>query len=396
MPLNLNPAMAATDVSPVPEAARWVSGVDFPANRPLINVSQAAPVAAPPEPMRRAMADAVLNDQALHLYGPDLGMPELRAEVAAQVSRLYNGSVQAEQVAITSGCNQAFAATIATLAGPGDEVLLPTPWYFNHKMWLDMSSITAVPLPAGANLIPDPEVARGLITDLTRAIVLVTPNNPGGVEYPAPVIAAFRDLAREHGLALLIDETYRDFHSQTGAPHGLFEDPEWQDTVVQLYSFSKAYRLTGHRVGAIVTSASRLAEVEKFIDSVTICPSQVGQFGAVWGMRNLGDWLASERLEILDRRDAMIEGFASLEGEGWRLKGCGAYFAYVEHPFEMPSDVVARRLVEVAGILCLPGTMFTPKGDASGARHLRVAFANIDRAEIGVLVERLRGVTLTD
>ncbi|MBN8211258.1 aminotransferase class I/II-fold pyridoxal phosphate-dependent enzyme, partial [Bacillus sp. NTK071] len=84
----------------------------------------------------------------------------------------------------------------------------------------------------------------------TKAITLVSPNNPGGVEYPPELLAAFADLARRHGIALIVDETYRDFHTQDGPPHGLFADPDWDDTFIHLYSFSKAYRLTGHRVGA--------------------------------------------------------------------------------------------------------------------------------------------------
>jgi aspartate/methionine/tyrosine aminotransferase len=83
------------------------------------------------------------------------------------------------------------------------------------------------------------------------------------VEYPADVLDAFRDLARARGLALIVDETYRDFDSRHsfemgGRPHDLMTDPDWSDTVIQLYSFSKAYRLTGHRVGAIIASAERL------------------------------------------------------------------------------------------------------------------------------------------
>jgi aspartate/methionine/tyrosine aminotransferase len=81
-------------------------------------------------------------------------------------------------------------------------------------------------------------------------------------------------------------------------------DPDWDDTLIHLYSFSKAYRLTGHRVGAMVASEARLAEVEKFLDTVAICPPQVGQIAALWGMRNLGQWLAGERDEILARRAA--------------------------------------------------------------------------------------------
>jgi aspartate/methionine/tyrosine aminotransferase len=140
-------------------------------------------------------------------------------------------------------------------------------------------------------------------------------------------------------------------------------------------------------VGAIVADRTFLAEIEKFLDTVAICPSQLGQIGALWGMQNLGQWVAGERAEILARRAAMVEGFARLEG--WRLLGCGAYFAYVEHPFALPSPEIAQRLVSEAGILMLPGTMFTPEDDPSGQRQMRIAFANVDKAGIGTLIDRL-------
>jgi aspartate/methionine/tyrosine aminotransferase len=383
----LNPAMAATFPPPVMEARRWLDGVVFPPDRPLINVSQAAPVDPPPEGLRQALAEAALNDPAAHLYGPVLGMGELRAEIAAQWSVAYGGQIAADQAAITSGCNQAFTAVMATLAGAGDEVILPTPWYFNHKMWLDMQGVRTVPLATGPGLIPEADAARRLISDRTRAIVLVSPNNPGGAEYPAGTLAAFRDLARSHGLALIVDETYRDFDARSGAPHDLFADPDWADVFIHLYSFSKAYRLTGHRVGAVVASAARLAEVEKFLDTVAICPSQLGQIGALWGMRNLGQWVQGERAGILARRAALTGAFDRLPD--WRLLGCGAYFAYVEHPYALPSPDLARRLVREAGVLMLPGTMFMPGDDPGGARQMRIAFANVDATGIFRMLDRL-------
>ena len=386
----LNPHMAATFPPPVMEARRWLAGVSFPPERPLINISQAAPVDLPPLALRQAIAEAAVNNPEAHLYGPVLGLPALRAEIAAQWSAQYGGQVTESQTAITQGCNQAFCAVMSTLAAAGDEVILPTPWYFNHKMWLDMQGVKTVPLPAGAGLIPEAEAARALITPRTRAIVLVSPNNPGGAEYPSQTLAAFRDLCRAHGLALIVDETYRDFDSRSGAPHDLFTDPDWDDTLIQLYSFSKAYRLTGHRVGAVVASPARLFQIEKFLDSVAICPNQLGQIAALWGMQNLGQWLAGERAEILARRAAMVSGFAALPD--WKLLGCGAYFAYVEHPFAEASDALCKRLVREAGLLMLPGTMFQPEGSAAGARQIRIAFANIDAAGIAETFRRLAEV----
>ncbi|WP_245904206.1 aminotransferase [Roseicyclus mahoneyensis] len=392
----INPTYRRTFPPPVMEARRWIEGKVFAPEKPLIMLSQAAPVDPPPAALARAMADALIENPASHLYGPVLGLPELRAELAAQWSDGYGGMVRPAQVAVTAGCNQAFTAVMSTLAGAGDAVILPLPYYFNHKMWLDMEGVETLALPTGDDLLPDPERAAALITPRTRAIVLISPNNPTGVEYPPALLGAFFDLARTHGIALILDETYRDFHSQPGAPHDLFKDPDWDDTLIHLYSFSKAYRLTGHRVGAIMASEARLAEVEKFLDTVAICPPQVGQIGALWGMRHLGQWLAGERAEILSRRDALVAGFGGLEG--WDLLGCGAYFAYVRHPFAKPSDIVAREMVEACAMLVLPGTMFGPRqtegGTGQAEATLRIAFANADRDGLAEVVGRLATLDL--
>ncbi|WP_136635494.1 aminotransferase [Pseudooceanicola onchidii] len=385
------PRTATTFLPPVMEARRWLNEATLPEGLELINVSQAAPVDPPPEPMRREIARIAMEEPQAHLYGPVLGLPALREEVAQQWLTAYGGAITADHVGITSGCNEAFCAAIATLVAEGDEVLLPVPWYFNHKMALDMMGARAVALPTDAGLFPDVEAAAARITDRTRAIALVSPNNPSGVEYPPELIGAFFDLCQARGIALILDETYRDFHSSQAAPHDLFTRPDWDRTLIQLYSFSKAYRLTGHRVGAILTGTARLSEVEKYLDTVTICPAQLGQYAALWGMRNLQDWLAGEREEILSRGAAIRDGFAPLADRGWILRGAGAYFAYADHPFDAPSDRIAQRLVAEAGILMLPGTMFTPEGDAAGKRQMRIAFANLDTAGIGRLIDRLAG-----
>ena len=386
----INPALAQTLTPPVMAARRWLAQTPLPAGVPLLNLSQAAPVDPPPAALRAEMARLVEADASVHLYGPVMGDPSLRDALAAHMRTLYNGSVDAAQIAITSGCNQAFCAAISSLAGAGDAVIVPTPWYFNHAMWLSQQGIEAVPLSTGPGMLPDPVACARLITPRTRAIVLVTPNNPTGAEYPPALIARMRDLAQARGLALIVDETYRDFLSVETPPHTLFQDSKWDDTLIHLYSFSKAFRLTGHRVGAIAASVARLAQIEKILDTVTICPTGLGQKAALWGLQNLGPWLAEERAEILRRRTRMEAMLATLPG--WELMGCGAYFAYVRHPFAQGSEHVARALLAQTGTLVLPGTMFRPIGDVAGARELRIAFANASLPQIDQLADRLHRV----
>ncbi|MEL6337619.1 MAG: aminotransferase [Pseudomonadota bacterium] len=396
MSLPLNANLAGALAPPVMEARRWVAAAEFPPDRPLLNLSQAAPSLPPPEPMRRALAEAILELPEAHFYGPVLGDTDLREAIAARWSTLYEATVEPFDVAVTSGCNQAFCAAITTLCAPGDAVVMTAPWYFNHKMWLDMAGVETVPFACDDAMLPDLEAARDALTPRTRAILLISPNNPTGVDYPPALIQAFYDLARERGIVLILDETYRDFRRDPARPHGLFAEPDWRAHFIHLYSFSKVYRLTGHRVGAMVTSASRLGEAEKFLDTVTICPSRVGQIGALYGIMHLEDWVAREREEVLARRAVLEDEFASHLPD-WRVKSAGAYFAWVEPPFDIPAHKLARRLVEEQSMLILPGTMFTPKrraGDRGpdpwgGEAALRIAFANADTAGLAEMSRRL-------
>ncbi len=380
---------ANTFASPVVEARRWLQEIDHNRNLTLINVSQAAPTEPPVAALQEAIIDATRSNPAAHLYGPVLGLPALRTEVAARWEILYRGQIFAEQVAITAGCNQAFCAAISLLTNQGDSVILPEPWYFNHVMWLNMQGVDVLALECDEDLLPDPDKCARLLRDNTRAIVLVTPNNPAGVEYPSDLIQAFYALAKSHNTALILDETYRDFRAEINPPHRLFCDPNWPDTLVHLYSFSKAYRLTGHRVGVMIGAEARLQEAEKFLDTVTICPNQLAQLAALWGLQNLGEWLRGEREKLLHRRTQLQENFSDPRLAGWKIKGIGAYFAYIEHPFDLTSTALAQSLLAEKNILILPGSMFRPKCTTLGERELRIAGANLNEALIRELTNRL-------
>lgn len=385
--------------APIKVVQSWLEGLEASPANPLIDVSQAAPALPPPLALREAMAEYLLTTDEAHLYGPILGNTTLRQSLARSWSASYDSDVTLDQIAITSGCNQAFCAAISTLAEDGDEIILVTPWYFNHNMWLEMSGVHVVALHCDETLLPSVETAAALITDKTKAICMVSPNNPCGIEYPDPLLHSFFELAKDAGIHLILDETYKDFHSNPHKPHSLLSKPHWDRTLIQLYSFSKTFRLTGHRVGAVVTSPERIKQIEKFLDTVTICPSQVGQFAADWGLNNLSAWVKDQRNEIATRRQYVEQNAERLGKMGWSLRGCGAYFAYFDHPFDFPSLEVARALVQEAHILCLPEDMFvpTPKPSPESGLYttgLRFAFANVTQEVLENMIQRLEDVRL--
>lgn len=379
----------ATFFPPILESKTWAQNTPLPSHLPLLDFSQAAPSTPPPAPMLEALAQAVRDQPDIHLYGSVLGTTALRTALAEKTGQLYNGIIRPDQIAITSGCNQAFAAVIAALTTEGDEIILPTPWYFNHKMWLDMTGVRAVALDMGADFLPDPDQARRLIGSKTKAIVLISPNNPTGVEYSPAQIEAFYLLAREHGIPLILDETYRDFRIADGPAHDIFADPDWPDAFIHLYSFSKSFHLSGHRIGAIASSASFISQVAKFLDTVTICPTGVGQSAALWGLQHLDDWLEIERQKILSRGDTVRQVFKSLETHGWTLHSSGAYFAYVEHPEAANFENAAQFVLSEAGVLMLPASMFRPDGQSGSKTQFRIAFANLGSDGIKELGNRL-------
>ena len=381
------------DPPPVLEVKNWLSNPDLQPSKPLIDVSQAAPTEPPPEKMLEIMANKILCDNAVNTYGPVLGLDELRESLASKWSRQYQGKVSKENVAVTSGCNQAFCASISSFTSENDEVIIPTPWYFNHHMWLQMAGVKSIPLDTDANMNPIIEKAEALITDRTRAIVLVSPNNPSGAIYSNQLLQKFFDLCKSNQIRLIIDETYKDFHPNASQPHTLLENNNWDQVLTILYSFSKTYRMTGHRIGALLTSKENLIEIEKALDTFTVCPPQLGQYAANWGLNNLEAWAEDRRTEILQRAKHFSEKFQPLSAAGWSLKGCGAYFAFVEHPFEDGSNILAPLILRDQGILLMPGTMFYPKHNPLGSRSFRIAFANIDKNKISTLLERLKDLS---
>jgi aspartate/methionine/tyrosine aminotransferase len=254
-------------------------------------------------------------------------------------------------------------------------------------MALDVLGIDAIPLPCSAErgFVPDADEARALLTDRVRAIVLVTPNNPTGAIYPRETIAAFYRLAQERGIALVLDETYRDFIAADEAPHDCLADPDWQSTLVQLYSFSKSYCIPGHRAGALVAAPELLEEVAKILDTLQICAPRVPQLALPWAIPALANWRAANRTEIEQRAAAFRAAIA--EAAGWRIGSIGAYFAFVAHPFQGESDAdVCARLAQECGVLMLPGSFF---GSEEG--FLRAAFANVGKDEIAEIGTRLAG-----
>ncbi len=229
--------------------------------------------------------------------------------------------------------------------------------------------------------LPEAAAVEAMISSGVRALAVVTPNNPTGATYPDGLLQALFGLCREHGIWMIVDETYRDFLPlDLGRPHGLFASPGWEDNLVGLYSFSKSFCIPGHRVGAVTAGREMVAQIAKVMDNLQICAPRPPQAALARAIPALGDWRRANTLEISARASALRDVVTGVEG--WDIAAIGAYFAFVRHPFHnLSSHEAAHRLARDAGVITIPGSFFGQGLE----RYLRVAFANADVSTIGGL-----------
>lgn len=352
-------------------------------DRPLLDLSQAAP-GYPPAPVVAERIAAAAHEGSTSRYPPQPGLPALREALAGDLSTAYETTIKPSETLITAGCNQAFCVTIGALAGPGDSVVLAQPYYFNHEMWLRVEGIEPRYLAAGTDHLPDPDRCEALLDESTKAIVLVTPGNPTGVTIPPDRLQTFAALAARHGIALIVDETYRTFRPTAEPAHRLFDDPAWRDNVISLHSFSKDLAIPGYRVGALVSGRAAQDEALKVLDCIAISAPSISQEACIAGLLHAGEWRAEQRRRVASLQAAFEAAMAPRPG-GFELLSAGAYFGWVRAAGKEPTPEILQRLVVELDILVIPGTAFTPTDE----RMVRFSFANLAPEEITELSRRL-------
>jgi aspartate/methionine/tyrosine aminotransferase len=292
----------------------------------------------------------------------------------------------------------------------------------------NMFGIKTVPLPvmSADGYQPSPERAAPLITERTRAIALTSPNNPvrcivrvlaapshpyvvqTGAVYSPSLLASFASLAREHNIALILDETYRDF-ILPGPPHDLFSFPaatpthaaapdwHWRSTVVHLYSFSKAYHIPGHRLGAIAAGPELLDAIITVLDCLQICASAPAQHALARPglLPSLRTFVRAGAAALASRQAV----FAGACPSAWKIGAQGAYYAFVRHPFAgRTAQEVCERLTYELGVVALPVEFFAAGADVEGLEPgweswIRISVANVDEEKIREVCRRMKQAT---
>jgi aspartate/methionine/tyrosine aminotransferase len=388
MKYDVSPLISGVHYPPISEVRQWAARRGDVPGMPLIDLCQAVPDYPPARELTDYLA-TIVGDPLTARYTPDEGLPGVRESLAHRYRRVYGAEISPDNLCLTIGASQAFWLAMVTLCRAGDEVIVQTPYYFDHDMGLAMLGIGRVyaPFDPQGGGLPSVAAIRGLITPRTRAILLVTPSNPTGVVTPPEILEELYLLAAEMGIALVLDETYADFIPGSIPPHRLFTDPSWGDHLVQIISFGKTYSLTGFRAGLLAGGAELIHHALKAQDTMAVCQPRITQLALEYAADHLDYWVVANCAAMDRRHRCFLEAF-SRPGNPFTLVTSGSFFGWVRHPFTGCSGrEAARRLVEEAGLLTLPGEVFGPGMEG----YLRLALGNIGEDAIPAAVERLRG-----
>ena len=347
----------------------------------------------PPVAVHEAV-NAALNAEAsrasLDRYGPMEGDPELLDAVRQELAGRYRLDLDGAVLLITAGSNMAFNAIAQVILDPGDEVILPLPWYFNHAMAVQLAAGVPVGVPAG--LVPDPERLAAAITPRTRAIVTVSPANPSGVVIPGRVLAAINQLCFERGLFHISDEAYAAFvhGSVPHQPPGRIRGSGGH--TITLHSFSKAYGMAGWRLGYAAVPRQLLAGLAQVQDTVMICPPRLTQRAALAALAAGPDWIAPRVASLEERRRLVLESVASARSQGLPITlpivPDGAFYALLSCTTPLSGEALVEHLVLDHGVAALPGEAFG-LGGGEGPSLLRLSYGMLEPPLLAEALDRL-------
>ena len=346
-----------------------------------------------PPPEAAEHVGRFLGDPENHRYKPVQGIPELLDAIQAKL-RDENGIVvdDSNAVVVTAGANMGFVNAVLAVTDPGDEIILQVPYYFNHEMAIAIADCRAVCVPTDENYQLQPEEIRKAITDRTRAVVTISPNNPTGAVYAASDLREVNAICRDKGVYHIHDEAY-EYFTYDGAEHfspGKIEDSSRH--TISLFSFSKAYGFASWRVGYMVIPEHLLTSVKKIQDTILICPPVVSQWAAV-GALKAGAESCRERLpEIADVRRIVLSELAAIEDIATVSPASGAFYVLLRVKADLDAMELAERLIREYRVAAIPGTPF----GINDSCCLRVAYGALEKEAategIGRLVTGLRSI----
>jgi aspartate aminotransferase len=342
--------------------------------------------------------NAVKNmDMSVVAYGPSAGLTPLRKKFAEYYKR-FNIQVQPQEILITTGGSEAIIFTLMAIADPGDEIIIPEPFYTNYNGFAIEAGVNIIPIPSTIEndfQLPPIESIREKITSKTRAIMICNPNNPTGYVYSKQEMEALKDIVLEKNIFLLTDEVYREFVYQGSDHVSAMHLQGIEDRVVMMDSVSKRYSACGARIGMIVSkNRDVIASALKF-GMARLCPPTIEQIGCISAVDTPESYFKEVIAEYIERRDIMVSLLRKIPGVICPLPK-GAFYLICQLPVDN-ADTFAQWLltdfhINNETMLMAPANGFySTKG--LGENQVRIAYVlNVEdiKKAINILSEALK------
>jgi aspartate/methionine/tyrosine aminotransferase len=348
--------------------------------RPVIGFGAGEPDFPTPDYIVEAAVEAARNP-VNHRYSPAGGLPELKAAIVAKTARDSGYAVEPAQVLVTNGGKQAVYNTFAALLDPGDEVILPTPYWTTYPEAIRLAGGTPVEVFAGADsaylvTVDQLEAAR---TDRTKVLLFCSPSNPTGAVYPPEQVEAIGRWALEHGIWVVTDEIYEHLlYDGAAAPSVAVVVPELAETCVVLNGVAKTYAMTGWRVGWMIGPKDVIKAATNLQSHATSNVANVSQRAAVAALSGSLDAVEEMRTAFDRRRRLMVEMLNAIDGVRCPVPQ-GAFYAYPSVEGVLGKEIRGRRpttsaelaalILDEVEVAVVPGEAFGPSG------YLRLSYA---------------------
>ena len=328
-----------------------------------------------PEHIRRAVAAQLETDPDVGKYALPDGLPALRQAVAEQ--HLASTGIAADpdrNVMITAGNMQGLNALFHAIIDPGDEIIVTDPGFASHFQQIRLCSGEPIywRMDESQGWRLDVEALPALVTDKTKAIVLVSPSNPTGRIFSEEELRRVGEIAKAHGLLILLDDPYSHFtYENRDTYFNLASVAELTEHLVYLFTFSKAYAMSGWRLGYMILPEPLKRQVLKVHDATIICAPRISQVAGIAGLtqepvhlREFEQALSRRRSLICERLDALAHVFEYVRPEG-------AYYVFPRIVADHENSVAfSIKLLEQAKVTVTPGSAFGPTGEG----HVRMAY----------------------
>lgn len=356
----------------------------------VVSLAQGIPSFDTPEPITRYVQQKIAEG-ACAKYSVTPGLPELR-ELISETLRHDGMHYDPDgELIVTCGAIEAITATLLASVGADDEVLVTSPTYASYLPAVRLTGAEPrfVPLDEDANFDLDPDAIARAVNRRTRAILLCNPNNPTGTIFSKEQVLRMLEIAERHNLLVICDEVYKDFVYADVAPANPASFPAHRERIVSIWSFSKAYAMTGWRVGFLAADRARMASILKVHDALVTCAPVVSQYAAMAALQFGAPFIERFRAEFRARRDGIIKRLDQLPHVFDYQRPNASYFVFPRVKDTVPLARDSRRLaldiLERAHVAVVPGVAFGPTGES----HLRLCYARSPQ-EIDTACDRLQ------